>query len=111
MRIDSIEELEDRVKITYTLYQYYAKYDTPEFKEVLYKDVPNLPKDTEEYRKTADIYNSFESRTVFLSKINRSIGFVIGQCQEPSDWSLGCVQVLEHTQDFECFLSSLSRKF
>ena len=82
MRFDSVEEIEDRVKITYTLYQYYPQYDKPEFKEILYKDVPSLPKDTEEYRENASVYYSFEHKFISLSKINRTIGFVIEQFEE-----------------------------
>ena len=82
MGIDKVEELEDRVKIAYTLYQYYAQFDRQEFKEILYKDVPSLPEDKGEYLEKKGLYDSFEEKNIFLSKINRTIGFVIEEYEE-----------------------------
>lgn len=82
MGIENVEELEDRVRITYTLYQYYPQNDRQEIKEILYSDVPNLPKNTGKYRENAGIYDSFDQRFIFLSKINRGIGFVIEKYEE-----------------------------
>ena len=82
MGIDKVEELEDRVKVAYTLYQYYAQFDRQEFKEILYKDVPSLPEDKGEYLENKGLYDSFESKHIHLSKINRAIRFVIENYEE-----------------------------